>query len=371
MRLDLTLRIPAREHAAGRAAPRQRGLTFVELMVALAIGLVILLAMSAVFVTSSTTRREIELSADVLESGRYAIDTLGRELTQAGFYGSLHDATVTGAHGPAPATLTAPSSNVGANMCSTDIAVWAGSLPFHVVGLRSAAGANVDGNPACLADRKPGTDAIFIQRAATCTTAECGPEVAARRYLQVSECGTEYNDTANGKSFAVVDGLDAGVTRQDKLCAGTPAPRRELIRRIYYINTSDVLSYRDITPAGAGNPVALADNIEQIQFAYGLDGDSDNDGVPDSPVDGTADGFFAGPKAGATSAQTNAFWSNVVGVRIWLLARSTSTSTHITSATSYVMDDTTIDVAAGSRGLKRRVYSSYVPFNSPKARREQ
>lgn len=356
--------------SARRSRPRQRGLTLVELMVALAIGLVLLLAMSAVFVTSSTTRREIELSADVLESGRYALDVLNRELTQTGFYGPLHDATVPGRHGAAPGTPTALTTNAGANVCSTDAAVWAGSLPVHVVGLRSAALANVDGDPGCLAERKDGTDAIFIQRVATCTAAECGPEVATKRYLQVSECGDEYNDTANAKSFVVVPGLD-GTVRQNKLCAGGAAPRREVIRRIFYITNNDALAYKDITPAGAGNPVILADNIEQLQIVYGLDGDADNDGVVDSAVDGTADGFFAGPKAGATAAEIDAFWSNVVGARVWLLARSTNTSANITQATSYVMDDTTVTTTAGTRGLKRRIYSSYISFVSPKARREQ
>ena len=358
-------------HPGRPASARQRGLTLVELMVALAIGLVIMLAMSAVFVTSSTTRREIELSADVLESGRYAIDVLGRELTQTGFYGPLHDAAVPGQYGPAPATPTAFNSNAGANVCATGMAVWAGSLPMHVVGLQSAAGANVDGDPGCLADRKVGTDAIFVQRVATCTTAECGPEVAAKRYLQVSECGDEYNDVANGKSFAVVPGLDVTVTRQDKLCAGAQSPRRELIRRIFYITTNDALAYKDIASAGAGNPVVLADNIEQLQISYGLDSDSDNDCLFDGAADGTADSFCAGPGAGATPAQIDAFWSNVVGVRIWLLARSTSTSSNITAATSYVMDDTTVTTTAGNRDLKRRIYSSYIPFVSPKARREQ
>lgn len=359
---------------AGRSRARQRGLTLVELMVALAIGLVLLLAMSAVFVTSSSTRREIELSADVLESGRYALDVLSRELAQTGFYGSLHDATLKGQYGPAPASPADFVTNAGGNVCATQMATWAGSLPIHVVGLRSAAGANVDGDPGCLGDRKVGTDAIFVQRVATCTAAECGPEVAAKRYLQVSECGDEYIDQPpNGKTFAVVDGLDATLTRQDKLCAGAPAPRRAIVRRIFYITTNDALAYKDITPAGAGNPVILADNIEQMQIAYGLDGDADNDGVVDSAVDGTADGFFAGPKTAPapTPAEIDAFWSNVVGARVWLLARSTSTSANITQATSYVMDDTTETTTAGTRGLKRRIYSSYIPFVSPRARREQ
>src|SRR5262245_11139312 len=151
-------------------ARRQHGLTLVELMVALVIGLVIVAAMSVLFAGSSRSRREMELSADAIENGRYAVDALSRELSQTGFYGSLvrPEGTV---------------SNAGAAMCDRGVGAidtkWSPSLPFHVAGLRSAASANTDVDPGCVV-RKAGTDAIFVQRASTCAVGEanCEAELA-------------------------------------------------------------------------------------------------------------------------------------------------------------------------------------------------
>jgi type IV pilus assembly protein PilW len=308
---------------------RQRGLTLIELMISMAIGLVILVALSALFVSSSRSRREVELSADVIESGRYGVDVLSRHLSQAGFYG----------------TLSVPAGTTVA-LCSTDPAVWANSLAIHAYGLNNGAA-----DPTCLA-RKAGTDAIFIQRASTCTTSEAGlgcAEDASNAYLQVSECGTEYTATP----FVVAVGNNAApFVLQTKACDGTKAAKRKLIRRFYYVSPSDVLSYVDVTTAGVMPPVALVENIEQMQLEYGID-----DGG-----DGTPDRFTPTPAAED--------WPNVVGVRVWLLARSTNASSHTANAVTFQMSDTTVDIAAASANFKRRVYTGYIPFLTPKSRLE-
>jgi type IV pilus assembly protein PilW len=310
------------------AMRRERGLTLVELMVSLVIGLILVIAMSALFVSSSTTRREVELSADVIENGRYGLDTLSRELSQAGFYGPL----VT----PTGATV---------DICSTDVAaVWTASLTIHAVGLN-----NLAADPACLT-RKAGTDAIFVQRASTCYVGEtgCEAENASNAYLQVSECGAEYSTTP---FVLAAGGVATPFVLQTKACDGTKAPKRKLIRRIYYISTDDILSYVDITLGGASTPVGVVENIEQLQIEYAVD----------STGDGTADSFSSTP----------ADWSQVIGARVWLLARSSSPSKNTNSALSFPMGDTTFTVTANANGnQKRRVYSTYIPFVTPKSRRE-
>jgi len=315
----------------GRRA--QRGLTLVETMIAMVIGLVIVAAMAALFVGSSHSRREVQSSADVIENGRYATDVLDRELSQAGFLG----------------TLATPTGNTVA-LCSTAIADWENSLEVHAVGLN-----NADADPACLA-RKAGTDAIFIQRASTCEVgdAACEAESASNGYLQVSECGPEYGVTP----FVVAaGGTAASFPLKTKDCAAAKAGKRKLIRRIYYVSAADVLSYVDVSLGGVSAPVALVEGIEQMQFSYAFDADGD----------GTAE-CFASTLAGCAGAQ----WPQVVGVRLWLLARSDVASRNNAAATQFVMDDTTVNVAASATGnLKRRVYSSYIPFVTPKSRREQ
>ncbi|MEJ8810210.1 PilW family protein [Variovorax ureilyticus] len=335
---------------------RQRGLTIIELMIALAIGLLIIAAVSILFASSSRSRQEIESSAEVNENGRYALDVLTRELSQTGFYGSLVTPTA------AATAIPSGTMTVANAMCLTglaNLAAWQDSLTYYVLGLASAAGANVDVDPTCIA-RKAGTDAIFIQRASTCAVGDtdCPAEANADAYLQVSECGSEYSATP----IVLAQGGASTFTLQTKTCAGTAAPKRKLVRRIYFISAANALSYQDIPLTGAlPDPVVLAENIEQMQIEYAFD----------TGADGTPDVFAAAPNPPPAPAP-NTDWTQVIGARIWLLARSTDPSQNTRNAATFVLGaDTTVSVAANAAGNpKRRVYSTYISFVTPKARRE-
>ncbi len=328
-------------------AARQHGLTLIELMIAMVLGLLLVIAMSAVFVSSSTSRREVQISADVIENGRYGIDVLGRELTQAGFYGTL---------------ATADGAGTFNDMCSTAVVDasnndWRHSLQIYAVGLN-----NGDASPSCLTGlRKDGTDAIFIQRASTCRLGEtgCATETNQQAYLQISACGTEYG----ANPFVVDVGLASTFTLKDKDCSTVSAEKRRLIRRIYFINTSDQLQSMDITPAGAQTPVTLVEGIEQMQIEYAID----------SNLDGSVDSY------NSTPAATD--WQNVVGARLWLLAKSTETSRNTAAAMTFTMGDcvyttvnglcnTTPGTPPTTQQLKRRVYNTFITFTTPKLRRE-
>lgn len=66
------------------ASGRQAGLTLMEVMVALTIGLVVLLAVGSVYLGSRQTYRVQEDNARLQESGKYALEVIGRSLRQAG-----------------------------------------------------------------------------------------------------------------------------------------------------------------------------------------------------------------------------------------------------------------------------------------------
>lgn len=63
------------------------GFSLVELMVALAVGLLILLAVSTVFVQISQGARSSDEGSRALENGNFALRILGEELRLSGFYG--------------------------------------------------------------------------------------------------------------------------------------------------------------------------------------------------------------------------------------------------------------------------------------------
>ncbi len=229
------------DNLAGRAAEpsagHQQGMSIVEVMVSMAVGLLVLSFLTVIFVNSSGTRREIDKSADIYENGRYGLLVLGDELSHAGYYGSL-SAVSPGATTDLP--------------CSTTVADWVNSLALSVRG-----GNHTDtGVTLALFDcinlglpqpRKSGTDALFVQRAATCVAGVggCAGLVANDIYVQVSECGAEHSTNP----FVLAANSGSPYTLQDKDCApGTLAPIRKFIRRIFFVGTDERLQYVDIGP---------------------------------------------------------------------------------------------------------------------------
>jgi type IV pilus assembly protein PilW len=64
----------------------QRGMTIVELMVGLTIGLVISLAAAAMYMAVNENSRSLKANADIDETGKLALDAIGREIQKAGFF---------------------------------------------------------------------------------------------------------------------------------------------------------------------------------------------------------------------------------------------------------------------------------------------
>jgi len=75
----------------------QRGVTLVELMVAMAVGLIISLAAAVLYLTTQDTARATRSFSDTNETGKLALDIIGRELEKAGFYPAEFEAATTAA----------------------------------------------------------------------------------------------------------------------------------------------------------------------------------------------------------------------------------------------------------------------------------
>jgi type IV pilus assembly protein PilW len=69
-----------------RFGSRQRGLTLIEMLIGLVIGLVVSLAALALYLALNDSSRVSRTAGEVNETGRLALEMLGRELQQAGFY---------------------------------------------------------------------------------------------------------------------------------------------------------------------------------------------------------------------------------------------------------------------------------------------
>lgn len=78
-------------NAARRPLHYQRGLSLIEIMVALTLGLILTLGLTQIFVANSQSFRLAEASSRVQESGRIGLSILSREVRNADYWGCLRD----------------------------------------------------------------------------------------------------------------------------------------------------------------------------------------------------------------------------------------------------------------------------------------
>ena len=88
------VQIPITSPGCDSGLHRQRGVTLVELMVALAIGLLVTVAMLKVYVDASRMYRFNEGLARVQENGRFVLEFIRRDARVAGFWGCYSDAAL-------------------------------------------------------------------------------------------------------------------------------------------------------------------------------------------------------------------------------------------------------------------------------------
>lgn len=337
----------------------QRGLSLVELMISITIGLLILSSLTTLFVNQSRTRAELDKSNRMIDNGRYALELLSDNLRMAGFYGNYLPSGT-------PAATPDPC-NVAT---ITDAATNPDVLRHHVQGYNAATATDTASPPAAcvtagLTSLKPGSDILVLRRASTSTVAAAAA-IAATTYLQVSNCST---DTV---SYQIAPGTAAFTAFQNKDCT-TPASLRPFLVQAYFVspdnNAGDgipTLKRQELNAAtGAFVTTPLVEGIEYMQVQYGVDGDTNGDGVLDLTVfDGAADSYVeACPDA--------ACWQAVVSVKLNIIARNTEPTTGYVDTKTYFTGKPWEYTPSGSdRNYKRHAYTQVVRLVNPSGRRE-
>lgn len=311
----------------------QSGFSLIELMVAMTLGLIILFAVSELFVNNTRVRNELEQGSRQIENGRYAVQLLVDELNNAGFFGESGSQTF-----PAPADF--PPA------CFADAADITASLGVPVYGQSQVAEAAA---PGCLSSFKGGNSFLALRRASTCAvgTAGCDGFAAGQYHLQVSACAEE-----SPGSILLADNTAALDRRTRKCDVAEMAPIYRYLSRIYYVNQADQLVRADLSGSNGYVVTPLVDGVEQIHFQYGID--SSGDGVPEA--------FSAAP--------AQADWEDVVSVRIWVLSRNAQATSGYEDGNTYRLGDMEISAQDLPPGFKRQVYSSTVRLNNIAGRRD-
>lgn len=359
----ISLRCFTSAQRTGYRMRRTNGFTLVELMVALALGLLLLTALIALVVSTVTNRSELDKSSRQIENGRYALQLIGDDIESAGFIGT------TGVHSwprRAPAACPANVADLGYISGATP------QLPLAVQILPAATSCPSGGYV------KSGSRMLLVTRASSVPISAASAE-ADEVYLQVSNFGNDSADFPSLVPFMAARG-DANFELRDK--SGNPSPLRRAIQRLYFLSDcnecgKDQIPTLKVAEYIKGNMAItpLVDGIEDMRFDFGVD--TDGNGSPDCYVANPASPDPLHINAAACPPPTPAYdwadaeknWGNVMAVRIHVLARTTEASGGWKDDRTY---DLGLSAAAGpfNDSYKRHAYSTVVRLNNPSGLRE-
>lgn len=319
----------------------QRGFTLVELMIALVLGLLLLVALLSLLLATRRDARENDAQTAVQDQGEYALSVLSRDLMAAGYFGAIYDRSAIVIGATAAAVTPAPD-------CTADGWVFETST---LVDFADDADANIGALYPCLdADEVlAGTDLVGIHRSAIQPAAE----LAAATGTLILQAPHYYLQT-NGISGTVIRTSSASYTPTAPIQPFTgPMAFYEWSPRLYFIrpwSRSDgdgqpALCRRSLDHAnGALQTECLAEGIEDLQLQWGLDDDGD------LAVDRYS---FAPNDAELASART---------VRLYLLARASEATSSYTDGKRYDLGDKI--VSPGADGYFRRVFTTTVELRN-------
>ncbi len=366
---------------------RQRGLSMIELLIAMVLGLTLTAGVMQVYVGNSQTDRDQEARARMQENGRFAISYLAHELRMAGYLGCLAtidensiNNTLDGpppsfqptsglqgweANGTGPGVISNSSNNVAT--VSTGGGGWSTS-GGNILDATTAVPAsdivriwNAAGTGATINSISPGgamtvvnSGIVDIEDGDILLLSDC------ERADWVQACNVQ--EIGGGASINSV--LSAGCVPGNDVSKslGTQAGG-ELVKlqgTMFYIgkrgnvatNPPALFRRRLNQTAGSGAPEELVEGIESLQILYGLNADNDNKKTVDAYV----------------TANQVTDWGRVISVRISVLVQSLENNM-LPAPQAYTFNGVTYDGGAGNGALPgdtrlRRVFTSTITLRN-------
>lgn len=363
---------------------RQQGLSIIELMISMGIGLLILAGLVTMFVNSSANQRELQRSSIRIENGRYAMDTITQDLHHAGYYGQYFLNTVPAA-AQDPCAITALADIVAAARFPIQAYAAASATARPDLSATTCATSTVPTNILSTANLSLGNDVLVVRRANTTALAALSNPVREDVYLQANplEIAFQLGTSAAITSTSMIDGVTPATIQNAQKTAA--AEIRKLHVHIYFVAPCS-------RPTGGGNVctgatdddgspiptlkrlelrfsggernfevVSIAEGIEHFQVAYGLDSDPatvstvtnfKGDGVPESYV----------------RAPTLAEHADIVDAQVSLLARNNDKTQGFTDTKTYLVGN--LSVGPFNDQYKRHVFNSRIRMTNLSSRRE-
>ncbi|MEJ2603388.1 MAG: PilW family protein [Gammaproteobacteria bacterium] len=314
---------------------RMRGLSLVEIMVALVIGMLTLAGLLTLFTQNKRTFMQDEQFVRMQDNARFALAELEKDLAMAGFWGDLLN--------PAGIVGDDDSLSIATDCGPGGIEDWMYQILDPVSGqssalthLDNATGLAATGSHSCIdaAEIVAGSDVVAIKRLEGRELA--GAMIPSRVYLRTNgTVGLLYKEPMSASPPITID---------------PPFSQWRYSPRIYFIRDFSEAPgdgipalCRKVLVAAAGPGMAsecLASGVEDLQIEFGLD--EDGDGRPDT--------FLSNP----TLAQMQL----AVSARIELLARTAEPDPRFVNDSTYRLGNA--PAYTPNDNFRRRVYTTTV-----------
>ena len=378
----------------------QSGFTLIELMIAIALGLIIMAALTALFVNISRTNTEMAKTSGQIENARFAMQILQDDIAHGGFWGTyvppFDDLTLTVAPAAVPTAVPNPCLSYTTPWTPAHITNLIG-IPVQAYGDTPPSGAGCVTNLAT--NKQANTDILVVRHAETCIAGSggnCEADTAGKLYFQSS---LSFNSdcpiglTPDTTPFTL--GTTGFGTLRKKDCTSAVTDKRKFISNIYYIRNyastvgdgipTLMLSQFDLVGGALAHQAAvpLIEGIEGFRVELGIDslsktGAAVNYAVatnwanaaelttPTNRGDGVPDGAFV--RCTDAIPCTAAQLTNAVVVKLYILARTDAVSPGYIDSKTYALGSTTLGPYRDA--FKRHVFSTTVRVNNVAIRRD-
>lgn len=365
---------------------KSAGFGLIEIMIAMALGIVIILGITTLFADTSKSLASVDRSGRQIENALFTLELLASELSLAGYWGGANypvDAeTQIFVSGEIPAAAPSGLSwNIATEVPPTCLGTGATILGtsdnakaelafameyplFSALGtaLNSEITGGICGSGA-IARSSSNSDYFVIRRAGSCATGahpaptlnNCRP-LGDYYHLQTNGCYSENLGLSGGelKLLRVSDGNVGSQLTYTGYDCSTPAPIYRLVSRIYYVDEDDTLTRLYLDSSGAGlafKTEVLVDGVELLRFEWFVDTDSD------------------GQYDLVTRIPTAVDWPNIIGVKVWTVVRSSLREAGYSDDATYSIAGEAWSVPDNNVSYRRVVQSRMVDISNIGSRR--
>lgn len=318
---------------------REQGFSLIELMIALLLGIVLTTGIIGVYIQSKRNYSYEDETARLQENGRYAINMLRNELTQAGFWGGRLDTI--------PAVAVS-SGCVGTDDWVLDVEDPIDFIDDFVSSLTTTKGEDI-GSCLTSSEIQAGTDIVSLKRTAGRATLKNGAFPTGVTAADTSQWYLRVEDYGLSVSWSYLG--STGVIPSAEIGTDTGFDYWEYYTKIFYIRNFAETAGDGIPTLAVERLVgdsmvtaALVRGVEDMQIEFGIDTDANDTPNQYKPTPTASD------------------LDNIVSARIYLLLRSEFELPGYNNTKIYTLGPKILP--AKDDGFLRKVYSTTVQMRN-------